>query len=169
MQLEQSDWDPLRYTFKAFPFRESSFLSNPRLPAHFRLQTVELEIEPEEAAGSPNLVEHGVGRVKIMSQPVERIVSALEGASGSGSKSFLDQWKIINIKNPSLIKLYENEGKLKEYLGRIRGMLTVYCCERPPNGKGAGHIFYDPQFDIIPHTDKLNRVWDSSWVPKLGP
>ena len=45
----------------------------------------------------------------------------------------------------------------------------LWCCNRPPGGRGAGHIWYDFLHDIIPHRDRHNRQWDSKWVVKMGP
>ena len=36
-------------------------------------------------------------------------------------------------------------------------------------GRGAGHIWYDFLWDVIPHRDRFNRRWDDKWFPKMGP
>ena len=45
----------------------------------------------------------------------------------------------------------------------------LWCCNRPPGGRGAGHIWYDFLHDVVPHRDRHNRQWDSEWVVKMGP
>jgi len=45
----------------------------------------------------------------------------------------------------------------------------LWCCNRPPGGRGAGHIWYDFLHDVIPHRDRHNRQWDSEWTVKMGP
>jgi len=54
------------------------------------------------------------------------------------------------------------EDKYKQYAG-------LWCCNRPPGGRGAGHIWYDLFADIVPHTDRHNRRWEGPWFPKMGP
>ena len=45
----------------------------------------------------------------------------------------------------------------------------LWCCNRPPGGRGAGHIWYDFLWDVIPHRDRHNREWDREWTVKMGP
>jgi hypothetical protein len=45
----------------------------------------------------------------------------------------------------------------------------LWCCNRPPGGRGAGHIWYDFLWDVIPHRDRHNREWDGEWTVKMGP
>jgi len=45
----------------------------------------------------------------------------------------------------------------------------LWCCNRPPGGRGAGHIWYDFLWDVVPHRDRHNREWTDEWVPKMGP
>ena len=45
----------------------------------------------------------------------------------------------------------------------------LWCCNRPPGGRGAGHIWYDFLHDVIPHRDRHNRQWDGEWTVKMGP
>ena len=51
----------------------------------------------------------------------------------------------------------------------MRGYAGLWCCNRPPGGRGAGHIWYDFLHDVIPHKDRFNRKWDEAWFPKMGP
>ena len=45
----------------------------------------------------------------------------------------------------------------------------LWCCNRPPGGRGPGHIWYDFLWDVVPHRDRHNRKWDGKWEPKMGP
>ena len=51
----------------------------------------------------------------------------------------------------------------------MRGYAGLWCCNRPPGGRGAGHIWYDFLHDVVPHRDRFNRKWDEKWFPKMGP
>ena len=51
----------------------------------------------------------------------------------------------------------------------MRGYAGLWCCNRPPGGRGAGHIWYDFLWDVLPHKDRFNRKWEDKWVPKMGP
>ena len=51
----------------------------------------------------------------------------------------------------------------------MRGYAGLWCCNRPPGGRGAGHIWYDFLHDVVPHKDRFNRHWDETWFPKSAP
>ena len=40
----------------------------------------------------------------------------------------------------------------------MRGYAGLWCCNRPPGGRGAGHIWYDFLHDVVPHRDRFNRT-----------
>lgn len=58
---------------------------------------------------------------------------------------------------------------VEQFVGEVRGWSGLWCCNRPPGGRGAGHIWYDFFWDVIPHRDRHNRKWDGSWTAKMGP
>ena len=54
----------------------------------------------------------------------------------------------------------------KKFSTRVKRYAGLWCCvfDAVP-----GHIWYDMEFDVVPHTDRHNRVWDTAWEPKTGP
>ena len=60
-------------------------------------------------------------------------------------------------------------SQVEGFENTLRGYAGLWCCNRPPGGRGAGHIWYDFLHDVVPHKDRFNRKWDSKWIPKMGP
>jgi hypothetical protein len=60
-------------------------------------------------------------------------------------------------------------GEVEPFESTMRGYASLWCCNRPPGGRGAGHIWYDFLWDVVPHRDRFNRKWDDKWFPKMGP
>ncbi|KAL1504431.1 hypothetical protein AB1Y20_010837 [Prymnesium parvum] len=58
---------------------------------------------------------------------------------------------------------------VEEFEARFKGFGGLWCCNRPPGGRGAGHIWYDFFHDVVPRKDRFHRQWDGPWVPKMGP
>lgn len=50
----------------------------------------------------------------------------------------------------------------KTHVEELAPFLQHWCCVRPPEGK-PGHIWYDINFDEVPHKDKFNRHWENGW------
>ena len=59
--------------------------------------------------------------------------------------------------------------KFNSFVQKTMRLTSHWCCVRPPNGKGPGHIWYDLWYDLIPHTDMHQRVWNNTWTEVLGP
>jgi len=57
----------------------------------------------------------------------------------------------------------------KDFKHQVRNYASLWCCNHPPGGRGAGHIWYDWLWDVVPHTDRHNRKWTTPWTPKMGP
>ena len=73
-------------------------------------------------------------------------------------------------QNPRLVQRAEGMYYYKPDGSQVLDMVAgLWCCNRPPGGRGAGHIWYDFLWDVIPHRDRFNRRWDDKWFPKMGP
>ena len=41
--------------------------------------------------------------------------------------------------------------EVEQFENTMRGYAGLWCCNRPPGGRGAGHIWYDFLWDVIPN------------------
>jgi hypothetical protein len=62
-----------------------------------------------------------------------------------------------------------SEGEARGFEQEVKSWAGLWCCNRPPGGRGAGHIWYDFFWDVKPHRDRHNRLWDGEWKVKMGP
>jgi len=125
--------------------REHSFLCNPRTPASVRGSVAQLAgARPEAGPAASAAAAALVRQIQTSGSKVVRLAAVPDyrAVLGADTKAF--------------------EDKYKHYAG-------LWCCNRPPGGRGAGHIWYDLFADIVPHTDRHNRRWEGPWFPKMGP
>jgi len=78
--------------------------------------------------------------------------------------------KILVIKGavPSFTRVFAPPAR-REFKDSVRPYASLWCCNRPPGGRGAGHIWYDWLWDVIPHMDRHHRKWTTPWKPIMGP
>jgi len=88
---------------------------------------------------------------------------------------------LTKLKQHSNTKVLKLGGVLPDYralLGgpqrsafenEVKGFAGLWCCNRPPGGKGPGHIWYDFFWDVLPHKDRHNRQFKEPWKPIMGP
>ena len=64
------------------------------------------------------------------------------------------------------LRRHADAADAKKFSTRVKRYAGLWCCvfDAVP-----GHIWYDMEFDVVPHTDRHNRVWDTAWEPKTGP
>jgi hypothetical protein len=60
-------------------------------------------------------------------------------------------------------------AEVADFEHRLASYASLWCCNHPPGGRGAGHIWYDFLWDILPHHDRHNREWKHDWTPVMGP
>ena len=126
--------------------REHNMLCNPRTPRRVRegVKDVTLDaLQPGDTSGGGRLVE----RLKADPAKVLSVTSAL----------------------PDYRSLMAPGRELEKFEREVSTYGGLWCCNRPPGGRGPGHIWYDFLWDIVPHKDRHNRKWDGEWVPKMGP
>ena len=61
------------------------------------------------------------------------------------------------------------ESEVRGFENQFKGYASLWCCNHPPGGRGAGHIWYDWFSDVLPHKDRFGRTWENEWFPKMGP
>jgi hypothetical protein len=60
---------------------------------------------------------------------------------------------------------FVDKQDMQKFSRRLKKYAAIWCCKNAH----PGHIWYDMEFDVIPHTDRHNRVWDKPWTPTTGP
>lgn len=148
------------------PFREYSFLQNPRMPAAVREREVVVEVCADaEAAGcadgsAPARVADGV--VRLRGGLTDRQIAAVLG-------DVVAQYKVLRIRNVTGVFLQHEDAQDGErFAKRMRQIGSLWCCMKPPPNK-PGHVWYDTQWDLVPHVDVHNRRWDVPWHVRMGP
>lgn len=141
--------------------REANMLCNPRTPASV-LQSVKsvdvalmhdgkpVTVSPDgsDAAAARDL---GLAKVQLLRD------------------SFSDA-KVLKLKGLAPdYRTILTEGEIVRFENEYKSYASLWCCNRPPGGRGAGHIWYDFFADVIPHKDRFSRQWTSTWTPKMGP
>ena len=113
--------------------REHNMLCNPRTPRRVResVKPVALDaLKPADGSQGGALVE----RLKAEGAKVLSVTSALPDYRALMGGRELEKF----------------ERDVSSYGG-------LWCCNRPPGGRGPGHIWYDFLWDVIPHRDRAPR------------
>ena len=136
--------------------REASMLCNPRTPAAVLASTATVDVKlpgPKVSADGSNAAEARVDG--------SALVQRLRGSADV---------KVLRLASvPPDYRAIMSASEAERFEGTLRGYAGLWCCNRPPGGRGAGHIWYDFLWDVIPHRDRFNRRWDDKWFPKMGP
>lgn len=142
-------------------FRESSFMSNPRMTPAVRDNKLTVRLcEPSSGGGcsdgsSPAPVSGDSIQIQKGLNP-EQLVQALHHGSG---------YKVLEFESmEGAFGQFSDKQQEQRFYRRMAQYASLWCCVQ-----GApGHIWYDLLFDIPGHRDRHNRIWDT-WQPKLGP
>jgi arabinosyltransferase len=148
------------------PFREHSFLQNPRMPAHVRDSAVVVEVCPEgnNAACADGSAPAGVsdGVVRLRAGLTDKQIAAALGDVAA-------EFKVLRFRNVTgVFSRHEERADEQRFHTRMRLLGSLWCCMRPPPGK-PGHVWYDALWDIVPHKDVHNRKWREPWHIQMGP
>ena len=121
--------------------REASFLKNPRLPASVRASRREL---PPPADLAPSTL------AELSTSPMEAV-------------------RVLHFT--SLGDLYatlppaERESEQR----KMNTWTSIWCCSTPLGPKKPGHIWYDFFWDVVPHTNRHQKLVTAPWEPNFGP
>jgi hypothetical protein len=136
--------------------REQTLLCNPRMPAATLRSTA--------------TVDGSVGGVVLPDGSNAAELRPAGRALVSRMRSEYASTKILKLSSvPPDYRAILSAGQVGAFESTMRGYGGLWCCNRPPGGRGAGHIWYDFLHDIIPHNDRFQRHWSSTWTPKMGP
>jgi hypothetical protein len=74
-------------------------------------------------------------------------------------------FKVLDFTTMSgAFKNFSDVNDWDKFARRMRIYGSIWCCIHAH----PGHIHYDLLHDI-PHTDKFNRVWNTTWKVQTGP
>lgn len=145
-------------------FREYSFFDNPSVPN--KVLDSEVTVELVDACGGGAECSQGGGQAAPKS--VKKIVA---------EKNFSDVnvvQLLENHKDAKVLKFstmvgafsgFEDPQKKEQFSNRLKKYAGLWCCIHAH----PGHIWYDMEFDVIPHKDRHNRLWEKPWEPTAGP
>ena len=135
--------------------READMLCNPRTPASvLRSQrNISLPVKPVGADGSGREAAY-----ESVSEAVRKLRQEHAAVKVLHVNGALPDYRAVLASSTAS----SFERTVESYAG-------LWCCNRPPGGRGAGHIWYDFLSDVVPHKDRFNRRWDEKWYPKMGP
>jgi len=120
--------------------REYSFLDNPRLPAELKA-AIKQRVAPPASLDDTQLA------------PLKALASS----------------RVLNLTHmPDLFRTLPADEQASE-MRRMKEWTSIWCCSPPATKKGAGHVWYDLFFDIVPHTDRHRRDWTEPWKVQFGP
>ena len=57
----------------------------------------------------------------------------------------------------------------RDFENEVKSYASLWCCNRPPGGRGAGHVWYDFFADVTPRVDMHGRSWTQPWKQIMGP
>jgi len=137
--------------------REQTFLCNPRTPRAVLQSTKTVDAALRAGAVLPD----GSNAAELRPEGLE-LVERLKRDHAST--------KVLRLSTlPPDYRAILPESEVSGFEGTIKGYGSLWCCNRPPGGRGAGHIWYDFLHDVIPHRDRFNRKWDDKWTAIMGP
>jgi arabinosyltransferase len=147
------------------PFREYSFLDNPRMPARIRESVLTVELCQQGEVGcadrvGPAEVRNGTVRLQPGLNDKQLRVALSDAAA---------RYKVLKFRTmTSSLVAHEGRREREQFDRRIRMLASIWCCVHPAPGK-PGHVWYDMWWDTVPHTDLHNRVWTEPWHIVTGP
>lgn len=140
------------------PFRESSFLENPRTPRGVKEGRVLVDVAGTSKSPA------GGGDAKYPR------VSVGFGTKEAGWREALGKHagvKVVELTSlePGTFGGFDDEATTTKFHNRLKLYAGIWCCHHAH----PGHVWYDMLWDVIPHTDRHNRHWSGPWEPKTGP
>ena len=150
---------------KFIDFREYSFFDNPAVPAGLNESQVVVELVDECGGGRCT---QGMG--ESAPKDVARIVAAKNLTDADVEKLLRDHGEVKVLRFNSMVDAFGGFADAEDaakFSRRIKKYAAIWCCKHAH----PGHIWYDMEFDVVPHVDRHNRRWtkDKPWTPTTGP
>ena len=145
-------------------FREHSFLNNPSVPKNVLDSEVTIDFVSDctgdtpctqgESETAPGNSKNIVAKKQISDTEIQHLL-----------KDYKDTKVLRFTTMLGVFSGFEDPEKREQFSKRIKRYAGLWCCIHAH----PGHIWYDMEFDMIPHTDRHNRLWEKPWEPTAGP
>lgn len=98
---------------------------------------------------------------------VVRVIPGLTLAQLGKLAQVTASYAIVTVRPPGAIErlLAPTDAEAERIREEFLPLTSQWCCVK---GR-PGHVWYDPYYDVIPHTDRHGRVWNETWKPTTGP
>mmetsp|Transcript_35964 Transcript_35964/g.88593 ORF Transcript_35964/g.88593 Transcript_35964/m.88593 type:complete len:683 (-) Transcript_35964:285-2333(-) len=147
-------------------FREYSFFDNPSVPKEVLDSKVTVELVDTCGADKGSACSNGVG--VAAPRTMDKIVT-FKNFTDVDIEHLLENHKDTKVLHFSTMvgafSGFESQQNTQHFSNRLKRYAGLWCCIHAH----PGHMWYDMEFDVIPHTDRHNRLWNKKWEPKAGP
>ena len=141
--------------------REANLLCNPRTPAAVLASSVTADATLAIDGQPVRVSADGSDAAKARVAGLAWVQQMLDKHSGV---------KVLKLQGvPPDYRATQSESEVRAFENQFKGFASLWCCNHPPGGRGAGHIWYDWFHDVLPHKDRFGRNWESELYPKMGP
>merc|ERR1712060_407882 len=137
----------------ATPFREYSFLSNPRTPKAVTESRVTVSLSGKAVRSKSSGTSITVSQV-LTDETARHLLQPHQ-----------DVRVMVVDKILEVFTGFSKKSDTDRFYKRIRNYAGLWCCVHAH----PGHIWYDMMFDITPRIDRHNRNWDGPWKLLTGP
>ena len=146
-------------------FREYSFFDNDGVPESVKSSEVVVELVHSCSDGTCTQGTGGVAPADI-----KKVVAPKNLTDVDAMELLREHNKTKVIRFSSMVGTFGgfvDNADAEKFSRRIKRYAAIWCCK----AAHPGHIWYDMEFDVVPHTDRHMRTWDESnpWVPTTGP
>ena len=119
--------------------RESSFLNNPRTPKSV------------------------TASIKALPPPTDLLPSTIQPLLDDSTT------KVLKFERMSDLLRTLPPLEMESEMRKMKDWTSIWCCSQPLAPRAPGHIWYDMFWDVIPHTNRHQKLVDKPWVPTFGP
>ena len=146
-------------------FREYSFFDNDGVPESVKSSEVVVELVHSCSDGTCTQGTGGVAPADIKKVVAPKIL--LMSTRWSCCVSTTRRRLSGSVRWWGRLAVFVDNADAEKFSRRIKRYAAIWCCK----AAHPGHIWYDMEFDVVPHTDRHMRTWDESnpWVPTTGP
>lgn len=147
-------------------FREYSFMENPLVPKEVRESEVTVELV-KACGGDTACSQDGD---EPAPSGVKKVVAEMNFSDVQIAHLLNNHKDAKVLKFSTMVGVFsgfEDTQKTERFSNRLKRYAGLWCCIHAH----PGHIWYDMEFEVKPHTDRHNRIWggEKQWEPTAGP